>query len=213
MKQRIIILICMGMALWGICPTAGAQKKVSASVLERLDKIQSELSPVYRFMFNEHFPSTGIRITAAGEMRVDYSASASDRSMYEVELNHYLSQLGVGHISLPDAGEYESEDVELMGVFSVNCLHPAVSIGEYAQALTAAAAPFKPSSEVEMQTDNVNLFDFAAMLGSLVTEVEGEKFEWLYVKGGFNFRLTLQDKGSGFTVSLNGINRLEEYEY
>ncbi len=44
-----------------------------------------------------------------------------------------------------------------------------------------------------------------------VQDVEGEKYEWILAKNGFNHRFTLEDKGNGFTITLLGINQLDEY--
>lgn len=212
MKKKTLVLICTAMPLlFGFCPVANGQDKVAVSILEKLDKIQSKLSAVHKFIFYEDFPSTGIRVTSASELIIDYSESASDKSLFEKELNHYLSQLGVGYISLPNAGEYVSDDVDMLGVFSVNCLHPATSITDYTHETTPVIVPFKPASLEGMQKENLTLFDFVAVAGSVVTKVDGEKYEWVYAKDGFNYRFTVEDKGNGYSVSLVGINRLKEY--
>lgn len=209
--KKLLLRVMSTAVLLSVCPAINAQNSVSAKILDRLDKIQSELSDIHKFIFSEDFSSTGIRVIAASDRIMDYSESAPDKAMYEKELNHYLSQLGVGYISLPDAGEYESEDVDLMGIFSVNCLYPAIAIGDYANATTSDITPFKPTKEAEMQSDNINLFDLLAAFETIVPSVEGEKYEWFYAKEGFNHRFTVEDKGSGYTISLSGINRLKEY--
>ena len=201
----MITVICSVAAV-----TAAAQNN---AVLEKMDKIMQQLSPSHRYIFFEDFNSTGVGSIPASELKMDYSSSAADKAMYEKELNHYLSQLGVGYIQLPQAGEYASEDVDLMGIFSVNCLFPEMEIESYAASLSNKLSPFQEGKTTGMSTEKLNIFDFTAALSEVaqVQEIEGEKYEWIYAYKGFNHRFTLEDKGSGFTISLLGINQLDEY--
>ena len=205
--KRIIMILTVG-----IIAMADATAQNSA-VLEKMDKILSQLSDSHKYIFFEDFNSTGIGSIAASELKMDYSSSAADKAMYEKELNHYLSQLGTSYISLPQAGEYVSEDVDLMGMFVVNCRFPEIGIKEYAGSISTPLRPFQEGKTTGMSTEKLNLFDFAAALQEIakVQDVEGEKYEWILAKNGFNHRFTLEDKGNGFTITLLGINQLDEY--
>lgn len=205
--KRILLILAVG-----IIAMADATAQ-SAEVLEKMDKILSQLSDAHKFIFFEDFNSTGIGSIAASDLKMDYSSSASDKAMYEKELNHYLSQLGTGYISLPQAGEYVSEDVDLMGMFVVNCRFPAVDIESYASSISNPLRPFQEGKTTGVSTEKLNVFDFAAALSEAVQiqEVKGEKFEWILARNGFNHRFVLEDKGNGFTITLLGINQLNEY--
>ncbi len=189
--------------------TAGAQSR--DAILERLDKILSELSDSHKYIFYEYFPDTGVREVQPGEIKADYSLSASDKDMYEKELNHYLSQLGVGHVSLPDALEFKSEDVELMGKFGVEMVYPKITMAQYCQDLERGISPFKPSDKAEISTESINLLDIFEVVTAATPKVEGERYAWQYARNGVNHWLTLEDTGGGYILSLTGINSLEEY--
>ncbi len=193
---------------YAVCIGADAQNM--DAILEKMDRIKSELSPRHQYMFNELFHTTGIGLVNLEDVAIDYSVSASDKALFEKELNHYLSQLGVSYISLPDALEYEADEVELMGIFGVKILYADISIDQYCQDLERSVSPFTPADVSETDFENLNLIDLLGAAESMKGE-DDPVYQWTYNKNGTKHWLKLEDKGSGYTLSLSGINSLEEY--
>lgn len=206
-KLLAFFVLCLLTAFSG-----GAQQTIPEELLQKLEKLQSELSPAHQYMLFEDFASTGIFGISASALTMDYSETAAEKKGLEDELNYYLAQLGAGPVTLPQCVEYEEEDLQLLGMWQVHCIKPAQSMADFAAATNRTISPFRKASASEMAKDLNNLYDLLALMETIAPRYEGEKFEWMYVKDDFNYRFFVEDNGRGYRISLLGIDRLRSYE-
>lgn len=206
------LLSLLALLLLPVTAVQAQQKTIPEELLRKLEQLQGELSPAHQFMLFEDFASTGIFGANPAAVPVDYSETAAEKQSLEAELNFYLSQLGVGHVSLPPAVEYDQPDLQLLGIWQVHCIKPGQDMKDYAASAGRSLPPFKKASAADMADDLNNLYDLMAVLETVAPRLEGEKYEWMYVKDGFNYRFFVEDNGRGYRISLLGIDRLKAPE-
>ena len=208
MKKFLAFIVLLSLMAVG----GRAQQKIPEEILQKLEKLQSELSPSHQFMLFEDFASTGVFGASASSLVMDYSETAAEKRGLEEELNFYLAQLGAGPVSLPQCVEYDQADLQLLGMWQVHCIKPDQSMEAFAAATTRSISPFKKASASDMAKDLNNLYDLMAVLETVAPRYEGEKYEWMYVKNDFNYRFFVEDNGRGYRISLVGIDRLKSYD-
>lgn len=62
--------------------SGGAQQKIPEELLQKLEKLQGELSPGHQYMLFEDFAATGIFGVAASALVMDYSETAAEKEWF-----------------------------------------------------------------------------------------------------------------------------------